>query len=209
MPVTELAILQLRGGHDDLEFLETLMECQELQDEWIHNNQPHNLEPNANLSSMYVEESDPPSLLITAPWDTPEAHGEWIRSGENQSCNGMLSEHIKPGCDTVLLFHMAPAGERAQMRTAFGTQPFFNLCRISVRPDERESLQQAYGDLEDSLPTDATGERRLWAGWRIEKQPCEDDELVVFWTDDIAYERVLPLMRFSDRTLRRRFKQVA
>lgn len=33
MPVTEFAILSLRHGHDQLELLETLMQCQELQDE--------------------------------------------------------------------------------------------------------------------------------------------------------------------------------
>lgn len=81
MPVTELAI-KLRGGYDQLDFLEMLMQCQELQNKWVNNHHPCDVKPSANFSSMYIERpapgaASPSSLLITAPWESPEAHGEW------------------------------------------------------------------------------------------------------------------------------------
>ncbi|UNI18492.1 hypothetical protein JDV02_004758 [Purpureocillium takamizusanense] len=239
MPVTELAILKLRGGHDQLEFLETLMEVQELQDEWIHENKPCHLEPNANLSSMYVEEADPPSLLITAPWDSPEAHGEWIQSRENQDCNGKLSQYIRPGCDSVLMFHMDAAGAGAgdgdgdgrggaaaagdgsdgsgchkntaarsrQMRRPFENQRSFNVCRLSVDPAKRDALEDAYRRLEDQSRPAPGAEPKVWGGWRIEKSG-DNEDLVVFWSDEVPNERLEPLMSFTDDIIRRRFTHV-
>lgn len=205
MPVTELAILRLRGGHDHLELLEALMDCQELQDEWTHDNQPCNLRPDTNLSSMYLDEADPPSLLITAPWDSPEAHGEWIQSRENQDCNGKLSQYLRPGCDSTLLFHLTAAGSRPQMRTAFESQRSFNVCRLTVRPADRDALQKAYRELEEAS-RDRHGEPKVWGGWNMEKTADGDaQDLVVFWSDQVPEERLEPLMRLSDNVLRRRF----
>lgn len=206
MPVTEFAIIKLRGGHDQLEFLETLMECQELQDDWTHDNQPHNLESNINLSSMYIEQSDPPSLLITAPWDSPEAHGEWIQCSENQACNGKLSGYIAPGCNSVLLFHMDPAGEQPEMRMSFAHKSSFNVCRITVTADKRDSLQKAYQELEGRLLGNGDGPK-VWAGWRIEKSG-DAEEFVVFWSDDVPDEHLNRLMSFSNDRDHRRFKHV-
>ncbi|POR31049.1 Uncharacterized protein TPAR_08751 [Tolypocladium paradoxum] len=206
MPVTEFAIIELRGGHDHLEFLETLMECQELQDEWTHHNQPHNLESNINLSSMYIEQSDPPSLLITAPWDSPEAHREWIQCSENQKCNGKLSQYIAPGCNSVLLFHMEPAGKQLDMWTSFAPNGSFNVCRITVDSGQRGSLQKAYQELEDSMLGNGGGQK-VWAGWRIEKSGDAED-FVVFWSDDVPDEHLHSLMTFSDDRDYRRFKHV-
>ena len=208
MPVTELAILKLRGGHDQLEFLEALMEVQELQDEWIHENKPCHLEPNTNLSSMYIEEADPPSLLITAPWDSPEAHGEWIQSRENQDCNGKLSQYIRPGCDSVLMFHMdAAGGARKQMRRPFENQRSFNVCRLSVDPAKRDALQKAYRHLEEQSRVEPGAEPKVWGGWRIEKSG-ENEDLVVFWSDEVPHDRLKPLMSFTADIICRRFTHV-
>ncbi|PNY28704.1 Uncharacterized protein TCAP_01370 [Tolypocladium capitatum] len=206
MPVTEFALLRLRGGHDHLEFLETLMECQELQDEWAHDNQPHNLESNSNLSSMYIEQSDPPSLLITAPWDSPEAHGEWIQCTENQMCNGKLSKYIAPGCSSVMLFHMDPAGKQPEMRTSFAPRGSFSVCRITVNAGQRDSLQKAYQELEDRFLSKPGGQK-VWAGWRIETSGDAQD-FVVFWSDAVPDERMRRLMSFSGDKDHRHFKHV-
>ena len=210
MPVTELALLELRGGHDHLEFLEALMECQELQDEWTHSNQPCNLRSDTNLSSMYIEETDPPSLLITAPWDSPEAHAQWTQSRENQDCSGKLSQYLRPGCDSVLLFHMTAAGSPAQLRSAFESQRSFNLCRLAVDPVNHDALQKAYRELEDACRDRYPAEPKVWAGWRIEKATqAGDDELIVFWSDQVPEERLKPLLRISGKDLcRRRFTHV-
>ncbi|OAQ65150.1 hypothetical protein VFPPC_14006 [Pochonia chlamydosporia 170] len=206
MPVTEFASICLRPSFDELDFLEALMEVQEIQDSWTRINHPCNLAPNTNLSSMYIEHSDPPSLLITAPWHSPDAHGEWIQTSENQTCNAKLSHFIQPGCDAVLLIHLSPAGKEQQLRRAFLNKESFNVVRITVAPEKKGKLQEAYIKEEDRVAA-LEGDQKLWAGWRIEKQHGEE-ELVVFWTDEVVEEEVWALTELGDKTERRRFRHV-
>ncbi|KAL7795348.1 hypothetical protein V8C37DRAFT_39753 [Trichoderma ceciliae] len=209
MPVTEFALLKLKGNCDALEFLETLMECQELQDNWVRQNQPCNLNPGTNLSSMYTDATDQSTLLITAPWDSPEAHGEWIQSLENRTANGSLSGFCAPGCNSVLLFHMDPAGARPQMREAFqhkDSNDIFDVCRLTVKDDQREALQRKYQTLENELTKEGL-EKSIWAGWRIEKAEGEED-LIVFWTADVPRKRLEGLASLALKKDHRRFRHV-
>ncbi|KHN94960.1 uncharacterized protein MAM_07187 [Metarhizium album ARSEF 1941] len=208
MPVTEFAIIRLRrGGFDELDFLEALMEVQEVQDSWAQVNHPRSLSPDSSMSSMYIEQSDPPSLLVTASWDSPEEHGEWIRSPDNQVCNAKLSHYIKPGCGSVRLLHLRPAGRDDQLRGAFLDKEAFNVVRITVEPGrKRDKLQEAYemGERNAYLMDD---EQKLWAGWSIEKLHGHE-ELVVFWTDRLADDGVRKLIALGDRSEQRRFRHV-
>ncbi|KAL7893774.1 hypothetical protein HDV63DRAFT_100477 [Trichoderma sp. SZMC 28014] len=209
MPVTEFALIKLRGEHNSLEFLETLMECQEIQDNWVRRNQPHNLNPGANVSSMYTDATDQSTLLITAPWDSPEAHGEWIQSAENRMANGSLSEFTAPGADSVLLFHMEPAGKRPQMREAFkhkDSNDTFDVCRITVNGEHRDALQLKYQALEDELRKEGL-EKNIWAGWRIETFE-EEEDLVVFWAGDVLKERLQGLASLAIKKDHRRFRHI-
>ncbi|KAK2595038.1 hypothetical protein QQS21_007228 [Conoideocrella luteorostrata] len=206
MPVTEFAIISLRSGYDELDFLETLMQCQEIQDAWTRAHHPYNLEPNTNLSSMYIERSDPPSLLISAPWDSIEAHGEWIQTSENQACNAKISGFIKPGCEAVLLRHLNPAGKELQLRKAFLEKDSFNVARITAGEGKKEKLQEMYEELESGQAV-KEADQRLWAGWRIEELDGRE-ELVVFWTDEVPDEKVRMLMEMGDETERKRFTHV-
>ncbi|KAL6902474.1 hypothetical protein GGI43DRAFT_340885 [Trichoderma evansii] len=209
MPVTEFALIKLRGKYDALEFLETLMECQEIQDNWVRKNQAYNLNPDANVSSMYTDATDQSTLLITAPWESPEAHGEWIQSAENRMANGSLSEFSAPGCDSVLLFHMEPAGARPQMREAFkhkDSNDTFDVCRITVKGDQREALQREYQTLEDELRKEGL-EKSIWAGWRIETFDGEED-LVVFWAGDVPKKRLEGLASLALKKDHRRFRHI-
>ncbi|KAK5993857.1 hypothetical protein PT974_07294 [Cladobotryum mycophilum] len=209
MPVTEFATMKLRSGYDALEFLEALMEVQEIQDAWTRQNQPHNLDAGDNLSSMYTEDTNPTTLLITAPWDSPQGHHEWIQTGDNQRANARLSQFIVPGCSSVLLFHMESAGKRPQMRTAFvhkDSNDGFDICRITVKADQRKLLQSKYQDLEDEL-RECGLEQSIWAGWRIETSG-DDEDLVVFWSNDVPAERLEDLLSMSDKKDHRRFKHV-
>lgn len=209
MPVTEFALIKLRGQYNSLEFLETLMECQEIQDNWVRRNQAHNLNPGANVSSMYTDATDQSTLLITAPWDSPEAHGEWIQSAENRMANGSLSEFCAPGADSVLLFHMEPAGKSPQMREAFkhkDSNDTFDVCRITVKSEHREALQLKYQALEDELRKEGL-EKSIWAGWRIETFEDEED-LVVFWAGDVLKERLQGLAGLALKKDHRRFKHI-
>ncbi|KAL7915015.1 hypothetical protein GGI35DRAFT_166980 [Trichoderma velutinum] len=212
MPVTEFAIIKLRSNFDPLEFLETLMECQEIQDNWIRRNQPCNLAPGMNLSSMYTDATDQSTLLITAPWDSPEAHGEWIQSLENRTANGNLTEFSAPGCDSVILFHMDPAGARPQMREAFqhkDTNDVFDVCRLTYNGDQREAIQTKYQALENELRKEGL-EKSIWAGWRIEKAAGEEDkeDLIVFWTGDVPKKRLEGLASLALKKDHRRFRHV-
>lgn len=212
MPVTEFALIKLRGGHDDLELLEVLMECQEAQDGWMRRHQPHACgSRDANLSSMYLQQNaDPPFLLITAPWGSPEAHTEWLQSHENQSGFAKLSEYIAPGCDSVLLFHMDSAGEQPQLRCQFPTEAClegcFTVCRISVDSDHKATLQKEYQALESE--TRKLGpEHAVWAGWRIETSAGAED-LVVFSSSTVTEEWVSELASVSGKPDQRLFKHV-
>lgn len=211
MPVTEFAILGLQQGHDEPRLVETLAQCQQLQDEWMHRNQPGSVESNVNFSSMYLERPNPehgpaPSLLITAPWESAEAHGQWLQCKENQTCNDRLSDYIAPGGDSVLLFHMEPAGTRAQIRGDLFSRGTFNVCRISIDVDQRDAMQQAYRSLEHEMSGRGVQDE-VWAGWRLETL-SDAHHFVVFWTDDVRSEHLRHLMSFSDTKHHHRFRRV-
>ena len=209
MSVTELALIKLRSGYDELSFLELLMECQEIQDDWSRNNHPHILcnKPYTALSTFCVQKSDPPYLLINAPWDSPEAHAQWIESKENQTAFAKLAEYIAPGCDTVLLFHMSPAGKRKELRADLFAKEKFNVCRLSFSPEKKEAAQKKYQSIEDRLGEPTPG-KRIWAGWRIETQDNVED-LIVFWCHALPMEEVQELLDMSEKEVEvRHFQHV-
>lgn len=204
MPVTEYALIKLQGSHDELELLEVVMQCQELQDGWMRQHQPDGIDHGLNLSTMYIQQDiEPPCLLITAPWDTPDAHTQWLQSSENQSGFGKMSEYITPGGDSVLLFHMDPAGAVSQLKGQMLSQDSFRVCRISAEPGQKETLQKIYQSLESDLGPGQT----VWAGWRIEKAGDAED-LVVFSSTNVSDEQLRPLISLSSTTDTRFFKNM-
>ncbi|KAI9149520.1 hypothetical protein HJFPF1_11573 [Paramyrothecium foliicola] len=209
MTVTEFALIRLREGYDSLELLETLMQCQELQDEWMHQHQPHTFHNShgENLSSMYIQKEDSPYLLITALWDSPEAHREWIKSKDNQDGFARLSSFIAPGCSSVLLFHVDTAGEPTQLRGEFLSREQFHVYRLLNKPDKREELSNKYRALEGSVH-EASPEQLLWGGWRIEKRCDDEEELVVFRCKNVPDDRMQELLSISDQVEEYNFKHV-
>ncbi|RSL85367.1 hypothetical protein CEP51_003342 [Fusarium floridanum] len=178
MPVNELAIIQLKSGYDEDKFLKLLKVSQDDQAQWIRENQPHLLEgkPYTNPSNFYLQKSNPPYLVITAPWDSPEGHGEWIQSDVNKSAMGGLLEYIAEGPDGVVLFHMKAAGSEDEVRGDLLVQGSFNIWRISVDSDQKEKLQEQYRSVEQEVGTNPN--QRVWGGWKVEQG--EKEELVVF-----------------------------
>lgn len=199
MSVTELALIELRSGYDELGFLELLMECQEIQDDWSREHHPHVLtnKPYNILSTFCIQKSEPPYLLITAPWDSPEAHRDWIKSKENQTVFANLSEYIAPGCNSTLLFHMTPAGRETDLRGDLFAKEKFSVCKLSVGSDKREAMQIKYQSIEDQV-RETGPEKRIWAGWRIER--CHDDieDLIVFWSQAVSGDLVQELLNMSE-----------
>lgn len=209
MTVTEFALIRLReDGRTDLEFLEMLMQCQETQDGWVHRNQPHLREAGTNLSSMFLQEQKPgdePHLLITAPWDSPEGHHRWLECKENRRSMAKLAERIAPGDDSVVLFHMDPAGSNPNVLLGdrVSREPF-RVCRLSVPAGERAALQAEFLRLERELAAVAE-DGQLWAGWRIER-PDDDggrEDLVVFWDPNIRSKKLGAFLdRYPDKDIR-------
>lgn len=207
MPVTEFALIKLKGGHDELEFLDVLMDCQEIQDRWMRRYQPHAVEGRkTHLSTMYIQSTGPPFLLITAPWDAPEAHTQWIESRENQSGFGKMSQYIAPGDETVLLFHMDPAGEESQLDGLFPSEGSLSVYRISVEPDQRDALQEKYQALEEEMGRLGPG-HAVWAGWRIERSGTTED-MVIFSGSGVAEDRLRKFVGAFDNVDQRSFKHV-
>lgn len=208
MTVTEFALMKLRESFDDLEFLELIMQCQETQDAWSRQHHPHALsnKPYSTLSSFVLQKTNPRFLLITAPWDSPDAHREWIESKENQSAFAQLSTYIAPTCDSVLLFHMEPAGSQIELRGDLLAKDRFNVCRLSVPPSQKEALQSKYKSIEEQVLQEAPG-HRIWAGWRIETVG-EEEDLIVFWSPSVPQEQLQGLLDMADKKDTRVFELI-
>ncbi|RDA93060.1 hypothetical protein CP533_0683 [Ophiocordyceps camponoti-saundersi (nom. inval.)] len=204
MAVTEFALLQLQPGYDEEKLRQLLARCRHRQDEWAQLG-----DENDSLSSMYLGHFDQsPTLLITAPWDSPEAHADWIRTEPNQACNRELAEFVR----SVNLCHLEPVGRRArQLRGPFRPQgTTFNVHLFSVPDDRREALTKAYLALEEEEDkkenNDATQDD-LWAGWRLEPDH-HHQSLVVFWADNFDEERQRRLIESCDGVQHGRFRYV-
>lgn len=179
MAVIEFALIKLKHDYDELEFLDAVMHCFEIQDEWIRKHQPHLLKGrDGNLSTMHIARTDPAYLLITAPWDSPEGHAEWIRSEENQEAFEGLKQFFASGDDAVIYFHMSPAGKQRGAPPMFEKHRSFDVDRIYVPPEEKEASQAKYLKIEKAL-LDLDLEDHMWGGWRIEKSG-KMEELVIF-----------------------------
>jgi hypothetical protein len=208
MSVTEFALIRLRDDYDKLELLEVVMQCQEIQDEWVRHNQPHALHRSHTdtLSSMYIQEDDSSHhLLITAIWDSPEAHREWIKSKDNITAFGRLAAFIAPGYDSTL-FHIDTAGEPEQLRGEFLAREQFHVYRL-FKTGSRDAIAREYRDLEGQIH-EKSPQQLLWGGWRIEKHSDDEEELVVFRCKDVPAERMDALLALADGTEMFKFQHI-
>ena len=201
MTVIEFALIKLRSPVDELELYEDFMQLLEVQDEWIRRYKPHLLKANknSNLSSLYTTKTDPPYLLITAPWDSPESHQKWIESDENKAGFADLRRYIAPGDDSMLLFHMKPAGQHKITPPSFMRHPCFDVDRIFLEPSDKDTVQAKYQKVADALQ-ELKLEDQIWGGWRIEK-PEDTEELVVFSSHSKSpLEKAVQKIGLSHRT---------
>ncbi|KAL2207892.1 hypothetical protein CC79DRAFT_1368749 [Sarocladium strictum] len=192
MTVTEFALLPLRrDGHGDADLLEALLQCIEIQDQWIDENQPHLRESDESLSSMYLQQDgSEPCLLITAPWDSPAGHHEWIQSKENQEAlSDLVMPYISEDAASQLV-HMEPAGVNKRLLLSdVVPKTSFSVSRLSVEREHRSAVEQKYQQLEEDLKQDST-RRQVWAGWRIEDVKDGRECLVFFWDPAARSEKV-------------------
>ncbi|KAJ0307572.1 hypothetical protein COL5a_000430 [Colletotrichum fioriniae] len=107
MAVTELALLQFKGPLTE-EVKELMDYCQTVQDTWVLRQKP-GLPPTRieRGTAILQQVEDPTVVLLAAQWDSPQAHGEWIASPENQNVMAKLMPHIHiEGPRSVLFFHI-------------------------------------------------------------------------------------------------------
>ncbi|KAJ4316190.1 hypothetical protein N0V84_007972 [Fusarium piperis] len=201
MTVNEFALIQLKSGYDEDKFLKLLKASQDDQARWIREHQPHLLEgkPYTYPSNFYLQKSNPPYLVITAPWDSPEGHGEWIQSDVNKSAMGGLLEYIAEGPEGVVLFHMKAAGSEDEVRGDLLVQGSFSIWRISVDSDHKKELQAQYRNIEQYVDNTSPNQR-VWGGWKVEEG--EKEELVVF-SQNTKEDVLSPLAQVESAQVRR------
>ncbi|SPJ80280.1 uncharacterized protein FTOL_08672 [Fusarium torulosum] len=174
--VIENAFIQLRAGYDAQRLRAILKDCQQIQALWIREHQPKLLEgkPYDYTTDCWISKDESPHLLLTAPWESVDGHKEWIQSHENAYVMDDLKAFIREGKDAMVLYHLIPAGEN-EFRGDVIAQGPVKVWRISVEPEEKESLEKEYRLIETSSSTEPG--QRMWAGWRVEKE--ESEELVI------------------------------
>ncbi|ATY63248.1 hypothetical protein CCM_07938 [Cordyceps militaris CM01] len=214
MPVTEFALFTLRDSYDPIELLETVMECQEIQDDWVRANHPNECAKRASISRMYTDTTTTPSahrVAITAPWQSPAVHRAWIETPANQGVMAKFATFLPAGavpdhtagchqpCDNnpgFLFFHMHAAGRRHVLHEAFTPKEALVVTRLAAQDAAgKEQLQARYAELELALLA-AAPKDRIWAGWRIEKEDGQE-ELVVFRNADVTPDQLAPLKQYG------------
>ncbi|PFH61161.1 hypothetical protein XA68_18044 [Ophiocordyceps unilateralis] len=186
MPVTEFALLRLQSGFDKDKLLQVLARCRDRQDEWMRHQQPQSFD--GSLSTMYLGRIDDAWLvLITAPWDSPEAHADWICTEANRACNEDLDGFV----DSVDLVHLESVGTRAQLRGPFLSGRTFSVLQYYVSSGGRDALVEAYRSLEEN-------QDELWAGLRVERNGEADETLVVFTGGKVELGKPQHLIQSSD-----------
>ncbi|GKT58490.1 N-acetyltransferase 9 protein [Colletotrichum tofieldiae] len=107
MTVTELALLQFKEPLTE-ELKELLDYCQTVQDTWVLRQKPGLPPTRIDRGTAILQQVENPSvILLAAQWDSPQAHGEWHASPENQNVMAKLTPHIHvEGPRSVLFFHI-------------------------------------------------------------------------------------------------------
>ncbi|WYZ38555.1 hypothetical protein EsH8_III_000469 [Colletotrichum jinshuiense] len=110
MAVTELALLQFKESLTE-ELKELMDYCQTVQDTWVLRQKPGLPPSRIDRGTAILQQiEDPRVILLVAQWDSPQAHGEWIASPENQNVMAKLRPHIHvEGPQGVLFFHIDAA----------------------------------------------------------------------------------------------------
>lgn len=188
MTVSEFALLKLKNDSlEDAGFVDFIKNITNVQDAWVGKHQSHLVESGKVHSTMYSQQ-DPndPHLLITAKWDSPEGHSEWIESKDNQTGMSTMLTYLATDPDAVLLFHMTPAGkDRGSLPGDDFAGRIFKVGRVSVDQTERAALERDVDRL-DANRKSCSASGPFWAGWRIEK--LDDKEVLVMFWDPLERE---------------------
>lgn len=172
--VTEVAFIQLSADHNTEELKEVLEKTQQVQTQWILRHQPQLLEgkPYSHTTDIWISEDDSPRLLLTAPWESVDAHNEWIQSQENTSLMQELKKFIRQDQDSILLYHWTPVKGTNGFRGDTFAQGPVKIWKISVKPEEKAKLEKAFHAVETQSSTETS--QMMWAGWKVEEEGREN-----------------------------------
>ncbi|KAK7956777.1 uncharacterized protein PG986_005999 [Apiospora aurea] len=134
----------------------------------------------------------PPSLLLTAHWDSTARHGEWIQSQANRDVLQMLAPYLD--MPRVSLFHVdgveaftGPDAKAEGEKAVLGSE-YVSVSLFKVAADKNAGFERAWAEVGHILQAFVSPFVHR-GGWRIEKQRGSDDKdefvLVGGW-DDLA-----------------------
>ncbi|SPN98983.1 uncharacterized protein DNG_02022 [Cephalotrichum gorgonifer] len=180
MPVTEFCFLHLSSPFTP-ETHQTLEEAQCIQDKWALEQDPNTpLNRIARGTGMLQQIGDPTALLITAPWESPAAHWEWIGTDANKEAMRKLTPLIvTEGDKKLVLFHvdaiLFPRPDDDV--TSPLASAVLGVHRYRVKSSEREAFESR---VVEALATLATGPGTPFGwGWRIEKGNDDTEDLLM------------------------------
>ncbi|KAK6819727.1 hypothetical protein PG987_016210 [Apiospora arundinis] len=192
MPVTELAYLPLLassssalgGGEQGCPspaFIAAAREILRIQADWCAENPTGSSLKPADGAGLFVQVDDPLSLLLTAHWDSPEHHGQWIRSQANRDALGLLAPHLE--MSRLAMFHVdgveaftgpetvaATAGEKATL-----SADYVSVSKFVLAAGKKADFEGAWNKV-GPIFQEFVSPYVHRGGWRIEKQDGREDK---------------------------------
>ncbi|KAF5674184.1 hypothetical protein FHETE_3017 [Fusarium heterosporum] len=205
--VVENALLQLKPGYNAQKLHAILKKSQQIQAQWIREHQPKLLEgkPYDHTTDFWIYEHKSPYLFLTAPWESADAHKEWIKSQENTLLMQELMDFIEQDTDAVVLYHLCPAGKNEFRGDMLAKWPI-NVWNITVKPEEKEILEKEYRLIETNSSTEPG--QRMWAGWRIEKGEAEELIIIASPSFEDVIESGIAVRMEEDRVSRFEYRPI-
>ena len=193
MTVTEFAIIGLKSLSPDA--LESLRSALAIQDEWHAKKYPH-LPSSFPGSICWQNMDDPNEILITARWDSVEAHWDWIKSEDNVKVMGTLSPHISQESneDFALLhvpgdmFGESPVASKGETIPLLKS-PEISVHRMVVDGANREEFTTAIDKLDKFFSTSAAP-HMVRGVWREdpESEGKQEYVLIAGWENQQKHE---------------------
>ncbi|PKS05319.1 hypothetical protein jhhlp_008692 [Lomentospora prolificans] len=198
MTVTEFVLAYLAGGPLTPEVHQVLEECQQIQDGWLFKQKPNTPANRIDRGTgMLQQVEDPSAILITAQWDTPEAHWDWIRTEENKAAMAKLGPLlVAEGEKKLLLFHIDSVifPQRAEGVSSPLASAVTSVRRYFVKASDKERFSSRFEQAKGLLD-----KRGFKGGWRIERENCDSDEFLLFngWASVDEHNQFLASPEFS------------
>jgi hypothetical protein len=199
MTVTEIAILPLISGNVDPEFIVTLKGGLDIQNDWHIAHFPLLPTTLAGRASHCLQQvEDQGKILITAKWESLDAHWKWIRSPENAKVMAALGPYVPSSPIDMVLLHVdgvifgeepaVPSGEAIALLDS----PVISVDRFFV---DKKSEEEFLGNISANKAVMEKGAAPylVKGGWRVD---VESEDLLEYVLGG-GWESVEKHMKFS------------